>query len=136
MVGLLMAPIGARGDDGPAVSGADRTAIVEIISRQLEAFQRDDGEQAFSYASPTIQGMFGSPANFMQMVRDGYAPVYRPRGVKFLDLTTIDSKLTQRVLLVGPDGAAVMALYFMQQQRDGSWRINGCVLVKPPGEGV
>jgi hypothetical protein len=34
------------------------------------------------------------------------------------------------VLLVGPDGKPVMALYAMERQPDGSWRIDGCMLGK------
>jgi len=40
--------------------------------------------------------------------------------------------MTQRVLLVGPDGVPVVADYLMQRQPDGSWRINGCILERPP----
>ncbi|EWY36476.1 hypothetical protein N825_26535 [Skermanella stibiiresistens SB22] len=107
--------------------------MVAVIQGQLDAFQRDDADAAFGYASPMIQGMFGSPATFIGMVRQGYPPVYRPRGVDFLDLAVVDGRLTQRVLLVGPDGAAVVALYFMERQPDGAWRIDGCVLLEAPG---
>ena len=40
------------------VSNADRAEIRTIIESQIAAFQRDDGETAYSYASPTIQGNF------------------------------------------------------------------------------
>jgi hypothetical protein len=35
---------------------------------------------------------------------------------------------------VGPDGQAVIALYVMERQPDGSWRINGVYLLQVPGE--
>ncbi len=35
--------------------------------------------------------------------------------------------------LVGPDGQAVIALYAMERQPDGSWRINGVYLLQVPG---
>ena len=72
--------------------------------------------------------MFGTTEAFMAMVRDGYPQVYRPREVEFRDLADIGGRLTQRVLLVGPDGDVVVAHYFMQRQPDGAWRIDGCVL--------
>jgi uncharacterized protein DUF4864/tetratricopeptide repeat protein len=56
-------------------------------------------------------------------------PVYRPRQVVFRDLTTLGGQPTQAVLLVGPDGVPVLALYPMQQQPDGSWKTAGCYLV-------
>ena len=64
---------------GAQVSDSDRNAIRQVIENQLAAFQRDDGSEAFSYASPGIQRRFGTPDNFMAMVRSGYAAVYRPR---------------------------------------------------------
>ena len=65
------------------VSDADRAEIRTIIQNQIAAFQRNDGETAYSYASPTIRGLFPTVDRFMAMVRDGYQPVYRPRSVVF-----------------------------------------------------
>ncbi len=111
------------------LSDADRSSIREIIEGQLAAFQRDDGTQAFSYASPTVRRQFVTPERFMHMVRTGYAPVYRPREVTFRDLVMAGDVPVQKVLLVGPDGVPVMAVYPMQRQADGSWKIDGCMLV-------
>ena len=84
-------------------------------------------EQALS--SPEIQAKFETPERFLTMVRTSYQPVYRPRQVVFRDLTTLGGQPTQAVLLVGPDGVPVLALYPMQQQPDGSWKTAGCYLV-------
>ncbi|MFQ5954566.1 MAG: DUF4864 domain-containing protein [Kiloniellales bacterium] len=111
------------------ISEADRDSIRDVIERQLAAFGRDDGAQAFSYASPGIRRKFGTPENFMHMVRTGYAPVYRPRRVDFRDVVVVDGVPVQKVLIVGPDGVLVMAIYPMEKQPDGDWKIAGCVLV-------
>jgi hypothetical protein len=123
----------ARADEGTvdaaaALAEADRAAIRGIIERQIEAFRRDDGAAAFGFASPAIQRQFGTPENFLSMVRRGYAPVYRPQDVAFGPLVTIEGRIVQRVTVVGPDGRPVLALYIMEQQPDGTWRINGCIL--------
>jgi hypothetical protein len=55
-------------------------------------------------------------------------PVYRPREVQFRRLVELEGEPVQLVLLVAPDFAVVTAYYIMQQQADGTWRINGCVL--------
>ncbi|NNG02916.1 MAG: DUF4864 domain-containing protein [Inquilinus sp.] len=107
---------------------ADKSGIVKVIQGQLAAFQADRAADAFSYASPGIQAMFGTPDRFMEMVRGGYMPVYRPREVQFLDLVVEGGRLAQRVLLVGPDGLPVVAWYFMEKQADGAWRIDGVEL--------
>lgn len=94
----------------------------------MSAFRADDGPRAFSHAAPGIQTMFGGPDNFMNMVRRGYQQVYRPSAVEFRDLTADGATLVQRVYVIGPDGKAAIARYFMQQQPDGAWKISGVVM--------
>ena len=136
MVFRLLALLGvlvglASGTQAQDISPADRAAIRDIIQSQVEAFRRDDGDAAFGYASPTIRGMFGSSEIFMDMVRQGYQPVYRPREFDFREIVTLDGQITQKVHVVGPDGRAVTAFYPMTQLPDGTWRINGCYLQAP-----
>ena len=119
-----------------ALTGADRTAIVRIIRDQMAAFRRDDGVAAFSYAAPRIRRQFGSAENFMRMVRTGYQPVYRPRRVEFLDLVNTKGQWVQKVGVVGPGGEEVTALYLMKRQKEGGWKIGGCVLVRPEGKRI
>ena len=119
----------ARAAAPAGVGAADRAAIRQVIEGQLDAFRRDDGVAAFSFASPSIRRMFGTADIFMDMVRRGYQPVYRPRWVEFRDLVEADGKTIQPVFVVGPDNVAVMALYVMERQPDGAWLIDGCYLV-------
>jgi hypothetical protein len=113
------------------ISAADRTAIRDVIQSQVEAFRRDDGEQAFGFASPAIRQMFGTSGTFMDMVRQGYQPVYRPQVFEFGEIVTLHGQVTQKVHVVGPDGRPVTAFYPMTQLPDGSWRIDGCYLQAP-----
>ncbi|MBI3512563.1 MAG: DUF4864 domain-containing protein [Proteobacteria bacterium] len=115
------------------IGAADRGAIRAVIAEQMAAFKRDDGTAAFGFAAPNIQTMFGTPERFMAMVRDGYPAVYRPSDVSFGDLVRLDGQLTQLVHVVGPDGLPRTALYFMERQPDGNWRISGCVLATGQG---
>lgn len=115
----------------PAVSAADRAAIRDVIQGQVEAFRRDDGDAAFGYASPSIQGLFGRSDIFMDMVRQGYRPVYRPQVFDFRELVELQGQVAQKVHVVGPDGRPVTALYPMTRLPDGSWRIDGCYLQAP-----
>jgi hypothetical protein len=103
-----------------------------VIESQIAAFRRDDGAGAFAFASPTIKRMFGTPENFMDMVRGGYPQVYRPSSVGFGELMRAGDRLVQLVDIVGPDGLPVIAVYEMERQPDGSWQINGCSLMRPP----
>lgn len=129
LVGLILglaAPVFAQD-----LSAADRSAIRDAIQGQVDAFRRDDGEGAFGYASPTIRGMFGTSDIFMDMVRQGYQPVYRPRAFDFREIVTLHGQVTQKVHVVGPDGRPVTAFYPMVQLPDGTWRIDGCFLQAP-----
>ncbi len=128
LFGLLCGASPALADGG--WSDADRAAIRTTIESQLAAFGRGDGGRAFAYAAPAIRQKFGTPENFMAMVRTAYPAVYRPREVEFRDLLEIGGAPTQRVLVVGPDNVAYLAYYIMQRQPDGGWRINGCILQK------
>lgn len=125
-----MTPFLADAGGASTPSTADQRAIRGIIESQLDAFQRDDSSSAFSYASPIIQQKFGSPENFMAMVEGGYAPVYRPREVEFLEPREEAGDILQPVRVTGPAGESVIALYRMQLQADGVWRIAGVVLIR------
>jgi hypothetical protein len=124
---------------GPAradPNAADRSAIQAVIQQQLDAFQADDGKAAFALASPGIRRQFGDADNFLALVRRGYPMVYRPRETHFGALDEEDGQMVQKVAFVGPDGVLVTALYMMERQPDGSWRIAGCVIVRTPSENV
>lgn len=120
---LLLPNLAAR------ANGLDGPAFRAVIGAQIEAFQRDAWAEAFGYASPTIQRMFGTPDRFRSMVMNGYEAVARPRIFEFETPTVVDGRPAQPVFVVGPDGVARRALYFMQQQSDGRWLIDGCVLL-------
>ena len=130
---ILAWPLSALAGD-PPLAPADAVAIREVIQNQIEAFRRDDGATAFGYASPMIQEKFGDPGNFMNMVRSGYPQVYRPKTVEFEELSVEEVGPVQNVLVVGPDGIPVLAIYLMQRQPDGSWRINGVYLTRIPDQ--
>lgn len=129
-------PGGSSSAPDPAAEpdASDRSAIRAVIAGQLAAFQADDAAQAFSYASPAIQDLFGTPDVFMAMVRQGYQAVYRPRSFAFGALETIRGVPTQAVQLTGPDGSDQVALYRMQRIEGLGWRIAGVVMLPFAGE--
>lgn len=120
---LMATPVWA--DDVP-------TAIRSVIDQQLKAMSMDDGAAAYSYASPGIQRIFPSADIFMSMVRSGYAPVYRNRSVAFGRLKEHGAGYVQEVFLTDKDGEQWTALYALEKQPDGSWKIAGCQLTKQP----
>ena len=129
----LCRPLGA---EEVTVSAPDQAAIRSVITSQITAFQHDDAAGAFGYAAPSTQGVFGTPDNFLDMVRRGYAPVYRPRSVEFSTAGQTETGVIQNVELVGPDGLAYVARYTMEREADGSWRIVACEILQSRRLGV
>jgi len=117
-------------------NNVDRDAIRAVIQRQLQAFQKDDAEEAFTFASPEIRAKFGTAKNFFQAVKTSYAAVYRPRSVMFEKLVMVQGIPTQEVVLLAPDGDLVKALYLMEKQPDGTWKISGCFIVPMQGQTI
>jgi Domain of unknown function (DUF4864) len=132
--GLLLAfliVLPARAEDyAPAV----QSAVQEVVRSQLDAFAADNGAGAYSYAAPIIKKIFPEPDTFMAMVKQGYEPVYRNSSRTFGKLITDGlGRPAQIVELTGMDGKHYEALYSMEQQPDGSWKIAGCTLREVPG---
>jgi len=132
---LLGAAAPIRAQDA-VVSVPDAEAIRMVITGQMDAFARDDGKAAFAFAAPIIRLKFGDAANFMTMVKTGFAAVYRPRKVTFGDLVAPELRLpVQRVYVVGPDGNLLAFDYVMERQAGGEWRIAGVYLHHMPSDG-
>ena len=119
-----------------AVEDADRSAIRGAIESQLEAFKRDDAAGAFAHAAPNIKERFGTEDRFLSMVREAYKPVYRPRTYAMGNLEETHVGLTQYVQIQDAEGEEWTAVYTVDRQADGSWKITGCYLQKAPGERV
>ena len=121
-IGLMASPILAEDDPQPQIQ--------TVIETQIAAFKVDNFAVAFSYASPSIQSMFGTAESFGVMVQRGYPMVWRPAEVQFLDLRKMSGDFWQQVLIRDQAGVRHMVLYRMQKGPDG-WRINGVQLGKP-----
>lgn len=118
---------------GAAVAqGSD---IQSTIGRQIEAFQADDFEAAFGFASPNLRRLFGSSENFRSMVTRGYPMVWRPSEVRYLELSEIAGSYWQKVLIKDQNGAVHILAYRMLETEMG-WKINGVQLLPSPDVGA
>jgi hypothetical protein len=114
---------------------ARNPAIETTIQQQFDAFRADDVGTAFSFASPTIKGLFGTPENFGMMVRNGYPMVWRPAEVQYLELRKVAGNLWQRVMVTDQAGRTHLLDYQMVQTDDG-WQINAVQLLPSVGVGA
>ncbi len=117
-----------------SISAADKAEFQRIITAQITAFKADDGPAAYDFAAPVVRNIFPTPEIFMTMVKQGYPQVYRPQSFNFTE-ALIDpmGRPAQKMTVVGPDGKSYIALYSMEKQPDGTWRISGCTLLEIPG---
>ncbi len=121
---FLLAPVSVQADP-----------IQNVISDQISAFLEDDFETAFSYASPNIKRLFGSPERFGQMVRNGYPMVHRPADVQMLEQQEIGPHVIQRVMVRDARGRVHFLAYAMVESSEG-WLINGVQILRAPEVGA
>ena len=114
---------------------ADKAEIQKTIQLQLEAFQEDDFEAAFEFASPNIQKIFQSSKRFGVMVSQSYPMVHRPADVRFLEFETLEDEVWQKVQIKDKQGRFHIMAYRMISV-DSRWLINGVQLLPSDEIGV
>ena len=107
---------------------AEWEAIQRVIGDQLNALKAGDGTKAMTYSVPGIRQQFRTPERFLRMVREGYGALLQARYSTFLLGAVVDGITIQPLQLVLPDNSVVVALFRMEKQKDGFWRIAGCVI--------
>jgi len=111
-----------------ALAPAEWLAIRRAIGDQLAALRSGDASRAFAFASPAIREQFGDAPAFLQMVQGSYGALLAARYTEFLDGAVIDGHTIQPLRLVMNDDTVLVALYEMQRDDGGVWRIAGCVI--------
>jgi ketosteroid isomerase-like protein len=119
------------------VSPAVQRAAEKVVQGQLDALAKGDAKAAFAFAAPALQQQLATPERFMQMLRDGYAILFKPRATRLLTAETLGpDNVLLPVRVVGHEGDTVVALYVLERQADGSWRIAGCGLEHAATESI
>ena len=126
LAAVLVVSVAAQAQENP---------IEKVIADQLAAFQADDFDTAYSFASPTIKRLFGSPERFGQMVREGYPMVYRPADVTMLEQRVMGGQTVQRVMMRDAAGRLHFLAYQMIETPEG-WQINGVQILRAPEVGA
>lgn len=123
--------------DAAEPSAADLSAIQNTIAGQLDAFQKQDDAKAYSFAAPNVTTIFPTVDVFMAMVKRGYQPIFNNSKYKF-GARGVDSlgRPIQHVVITATNGKNYEAIYALEKQSDGSWKISGVQLQEVPGVGV
>lgn len=127
LLGLLL-QFGMSCAQAEAISKRDAQAVQATVQRQFDAFEKDDAAAAFALASGAIRSQFGDAEKFMAVVRQRYLPVYRHRSAFFTGAQRNGDIVIQSVRLTDADDRVWVALYHVQRESDGQWRILGCEL--------
>ena len=124
-VGLFMLALALPASAGDAEVKAAQSAI----DGQLRAFRAGDNEGAYGYAAPNVKRIFPTLDIFMNMVTGSYKPVHKPRNYAFGKVQELSpTSIIQQVMIVGEDGKDYEAVYTLELQPDGKFRITGVSL--------
>jgi hypothetical protein len=129
MTGPSLALLVAFASGGALAGEAEISAAQSSIEAQIGAFRAGDDAAAYGYAAPGIKRIFPTLEQFMAMVKGAYQPVWKPKNFAFGKVEELSpTSIAQQVLLVGPDGKDYEAIYTLELQPDGTWRITGVSL--------
>ncbi len=103
-------------------------AARHVIESQLNAFEHNDADAAYSYATPEIQALFPDSLEFLAMVAHHYPAVYRHKRVEFGDAAEENGHIAESVLFTDDDGKLWQAIYKLEKEPDGRWAISGCIV--------
>lgn len=112
------------------LSSEDADAIHAVVQSQLDAFAEDDAVKAFSLSTSATRSRIGSADDFLRMVKQYYTPIYRHRRALFQSPEVVNGRIVLRVRLTDPDSNVWLALYHVQRESDGAWKIAGCKLIE------
>lgn len=135
LAAALMAAALSAGAVAAQEAQARNPGIETTIQNQFDAFLAEDATRAFTFASPSIKQMFGTPDRFGMMVRNAYPMVWRPSDVKMLELRNVAGALWQRVMVRDAAGEIHMLDYQMIETPEG-WQINAVQLLPKMGVGA
>ena len=113
-----------------------RTVMEEVhytISSQIDAFKKNDVEEAYYFAAPNIQAQFPNPETFGLMVRNGYPIIWKPKSFKFVSFKDLGDKCIQRVLFQSYNGSLETYDYILEKNNN-LWKIAGVLTIKSADE--
>jgi hypothetical protein len=123
--------LSASAENGVPDPDIGQVAMQAAITKQLDAIQGDDEASAFAYNTDALQQHFETPARFMQVVREHFDALYHARAREFIAVSTMNADpglQVQALKLTGPGGHVWVAIYEMERNPAGDWRVARCSL--------
>ena len=126
----ITASVAAAGLGAEPIPEAEAQKVRAVIETQLQAFADDDADRAFEANTPGVREAIGSAGHFLALVRGGYPMIFRPTSISFMQPEQRGDAVLQLAEIVDAQGKSWLALFSLEQQPDGSWRISGCVVAE------
>ena len=103
-------------------------AVTQVVQSQLNAFAQDDAETAFKLSTASTRQLIGTPNELLSVIKHKFAPIYRHSKAIFAKPEIINRSALQIVHLTDADNLVWIAIYQVEQEADGIWRVDGCQL--------
>jgi Domain of unknown function (DUF4864) len=114
-------------------SATERRSIEDVVRAELRAIVAQDATGAFAKLTPSTQSFFGGPEKFLRAVADELPPILVTKQFSFLGIDRSGST-TSEVLITDVLGQEWLAEFQMERQKNGDWRVKGCVVEAAPGQ--
>lgn len=112
------------------VSQEDQLAIKAVVASQLEALAADNADAAFALATADTRSRLRNSDTFLQIIKQQFTPIYRHQRALFSAPEVIAGRMVQIVRLTDSESSVWLAIYQMQKESDGQWKIAGCRLIE------
>jgi hypothetical protein len=113
---------------GEEIAQEDRIAITGVVQSQLDALADDDADAAFALATAAIRSRMGDSGTFLRIIKERFRPIYRHQLAIFSAPELVAGHTLQAVRLTDGNSSVWLAVYHMEREPDGSWKIAGCKL--------
>ncbi len=74
--------------------------------------------------------LIGSPDKFLRLIKEEYNPIYRYQRVIFSAPEVVNGDAIQVVRVTDNSSRVWLAIFWMQQEEDSRWKIDGCQLLE------
>lgn len=119
-----------------AVNAADAKSIQAVVQSQLIALANDDADRAFALTTVSTRAIIGNADNFLQMIKEEFAPIYHNRRAIFSPAEIIEGDMLQVVRITDDENHVWVAIYRMERDEDGYWKIDDCRLLETTSTSV
>lgn len=106
----------------------DALAVQWVIDHQIKAFKSGDHHWAYTFAAPNVKKAFPTVEMFIDMVREGYKPLYRPSSYFFGRSMYLDGEIYQELIVSDSTRQLWQVIYTLRQQFDNSWKVTNVMM--------